>query len=95
MLLKHLRLWHCLQVYTAAVDGTILLWDYVERELAKQYDTGLHIVHMVSKMYWAQLGMFEASVTVLWCDNCRSFDAKTIMVPMECRQCQRQASTHA
>ena len=48
MLLKHFRLWHCLQVYTAAIDGAILLWDYVEKEVAKQYDTGLHIVHMVS-----------------------------------------------
>ena len=35
------------QVYTASQDGCVILWDFAEGEVAKEYKTGLHIAHMV------------------------------------------------
>ncbi|KAK9812065.1 hypothetical protein WJX73_002618 [Symbiochloris irregularis] len=35
------------QIYTASRDGTIILWDYAEGEIAKRYDVGFPVIHMV------------------------------------------------
>lgn len=36
-----------MQVYTASRDGTVILWDYADGEIAKRYDVGVPITHMV------------------------------------------------
>ena len=35
------------QVYTSSQDGCIILWDFAEGEVAKEYKTGLQVARMV------------------------------------------------
>ena len=38
------------QIYSASQDGTIILWDFAEVEVAKTYETGLQIAQMVRSL---------------------------------------------